>query len=477
MKILDYDKARLIELNRLEYGEDYKQIKFIDPDQIDSYTTKRETLLAEILQTAESAYSNTKLDTRNLPPGCEICGAGSWSCLFVNGICNCNCFYCPAIQNQVDIPTTSSVQFERPEDYIQYLKKFDFRGISLSGGEPLMTFDKTLSFLQAIREAFGREKYIWLYTNGALLDEEKLKALEACSLDEIRFDLGARDYKLDKIRLAIGHIRNVTVEIPAVPEELERLKALCKELEEMGVNYLNLHQMRLTPHNFKNLITRKYTFLHGNKVTVLESELTALRLMLYCIKEGIDLPVNYCSFVYKNRYQNAAARRRLAPGIMEAEESMTESGFIRQVRCTGPAASITRLSDHLTLHGGSENAFKRTSEASLLLHADCLGNTGMIQLISELRNIKLEIAYFHVKLLSALSYRNPFREIRLSDQRKVVVEKIPAADAVVLSCDELPDFNQIFLDRQKDFSPFENIPKWNQLASYEWIASGLQEYF
>ena len=84
------------------------------------------------------------------------------------------------------------------------------------------------------------------------------------------------------------------------------------DLATVGVKHLNLHQLRLTPHSFERFVGRPYTFLHGERVTILESELTALELLRYARETNLDLPVNYCSFVYKNRYQKAAARRRSA---------------------------------------------------------------------------------------------------------------------------------------------------------------------
>jgi len=68
----------------------------------------------------------------------------------------------------------------------------------------------------------------------------------------------------------------VTVEIPAVPEEVERLKGLLPRLCELGVTRLNLHQLRLTAHNAEQMLPHGYTYLHGDQPTVLESELAGL---------------------------------------------------------------------------------------------------------------------------------------------------------------------------------------------------------
>jgi pyruvate formate-lyase activating enzyme-like uncharacterized protein len=133
----------------------------------------------------------------------------------------------------------------------------------------------------------------------------------------------------------VGCIPTVTVEIPAVPEDEELLKRKMLEMAEAGVNHLNLHQMRLTPYNFGPLTERGYTFLHGEKVTILESELSALRTVRYGLERGIPLPVNYCSFPYKRRFQHAAARRRAAASVCISGEAVTESGYLRIYSAAG----------------------------------------------------------------------------------------------------------------------------------------------
>lgn len=106
------------------------------------------------------------------------------------------------------------------------------------------------------------------------------------------------------------------------------------EMAEVGVNHLNLHQMRLTPYNFGPLTERGYVFLHGEKVTLLESELCALRLVRFGLEQGIPLPVNYCSFPYKSRFQQAAARHRAALAVRASGEEVTEAGYLRSLSAT-----------------------------------------------------------------------------------------------------------------------------------------------
>lgn len=135
----------------------------------------------------------------------------------------------------------------------------------------------------------------------------------------------------------MGYIPTVTVEIPAVPEDEALLRLKMVEMAETGVAHLNLHQMRLTPYNFVHLTERRYTFIHGEKVTLLESELCALRTVRFGLEQKIRFQVNYCSFPYKRRFQHAAARRRAALSLFTGGEVVTEADiFVLFQRLSAP---------------------------------------------------------------------------------------------------------------------------------------------
>ncbi|MHB8121266.1 MAG: radical SAM protein [Desulfuromonadaceae bacterium] len=341
-------RQQLIESNRREYGRLYGMLNFATSEQLAAASAERNELLSWLGQHASFGCSGTKVDCSGLSPGCRCCGDGGWSCLFINGRCNGRCFYCPTAQDDDGPPVTNGLAFTAPEDYAAYVAAMGFSGVSISGGEPLMTPELALSYLSAVRKRCGESVHLWLYTNGTLLTTDLCSRLRDAGLNEIRFDIGAVRYNLKKLRLAVGCIQTVTVEIPAVPEDEELLKQKMVEMAAAGVNHLNLHQMRLTPYNFGPLTERGYTFIHGEKVTVLESELSALRMVRFGLEMGIDLPVNYCSFPYKRRFQHAAARRRAALNVCRSGETVTEAGYLRTLSAAG-----VRYSDVVLLQNPS----------------------------------------------------------------------------------------------------------------------------
>jgi pyruvate formate-lyase activating enzyme-like uncharacterized protein len=439
------DRDKIIEQNRQEYGEIYDRLKWPSPQQARSAARHRAELLDDLREAGvTSGCKETKLDCRRLSTGCRCCGDGTWSCLFINGVCGAGCFFCPAPQQDTGQPTTGGVTFTRPQDYLDFLETFQFRGVGISGGEPLRTLERSLLFISKIKKHFGRSIYLWLYTNGSLVSEETLHRLQAAGLDEIRFNIVARGYRLDQVKLAAGIIPVVTVEIPAIPEDFGLMQRLLPQLKEMGVSHLNLHQLRLTPHNYRHLGQRDYTFLHAPQIVVLESELTALRLLKFNEERHIHLPINYCTYTYKNRYQSRGGRRRHANLIKRGYEALTETGMIRSLAAVGEAGALNGLVEAFKRQGADEGLWQRSSSGNrvyfhpyLWRHIDFSG-------------LSLVVSYHNTSLKPSPTYQNAFKEIELNPHKSVFIERWPVFSEVELKADHIPMFAQLYIPGAND---------------------------
>ena len=464
-------RLQMIAANQEEYGEDYARLRFPEEAELEEAGRQREALLQELADRVEIGCGGTKLDMNNLSPGCRICAEGGWSCLFISGRCNCDCFYCPTDQSELGLPTTNSVAFRHPADYVAYLERFGFSGASLSGGEPLLTPGRSLGFLSAIKRHFGDRLHVWLYTNGTLLTEGLVLQLRDAGLDEIRVDIGATDYNLKALRLAASRIPTLTVEIPAIPEEVQRLKQLLPALRDAGVQHLNLHQLRLTPYNYPRLQPRNYRYLHGEKVTVLDSELAALEILHHALTQRIELPLNYCSFVYKNRFQARAARQRNAPFVAKPHEDLTPAGYLRTLTLIGEREPLAALAVRLEEGAGRNDLWSLArSGEQLCVHP-------LLWPLIDLEGLKLRISYAGARQLSHLSYRNPFTQVELSPRQKLIVERARACPDFELEPDQAEQFARLFLLNQP---PFETLPEdglWDEIGAFEQLREGLQEYF
>ncbi|HVN70660.1 MAG TPA: radical SAM protein [Desulfomonilia bacterium] len=484
MLIPELDRTSIVQSNLDEYGPDAASMKWLDPQETARSEDARKGLLESISGQLLSAFNETKPFHLRISTGCRLCGEGSWSCLFINNLCNAGCFFCPSRQDNHDEPGTSTLTFTSPEDYGDYLAEFGFTGSSISGGEPLLAFDKTVSFIRHIRDRFGDGMYLWLYTNGTLAAEDNIRMLSDAGLNEIRFNITATGYDLAKARLASRFIKNVTVEIPAVPEDYETMKAKIKEMADSGITFLNLHQIRCTKHNFRKLSERGYTFLHGPQIGILESELAALRLLNYAVEQHIDLGVNYCSLIYRHRFQTRSSRMRWAPLMAKPFEGVTDAGMIRTIRTDADPGTIERIRADLD-SGGCDPALwsTLTDKGRLLVAAKFLDMIDHYQ-------AAIKLSYAITSVRPGITYLNPFREIRLASGKKIAVERATAFADIDLSGPGLDLFKDSFLTCRKP-SDMDAVyaralllgesdahaKKWQKIIQAESLRSGLLEYY
>ncbi|MDQ7784751.1 MAG: radical SAM protein [Desulfomonilaceae bacterium] len=275
---------------------------------------------------------------RGISPGCVTCGEGSWACVFIAHACTRRCDFCLREPTEAFdfVPYADrNIKIHSVERLIAYIQHFGFKGVAFSGGEPFLAFERLLGFVFTIRRALGTQPYLWAYTNGDLVTEDKLVALAKAGLDEIRFDISARDYDLTPIYSASQHIPTVTVEIPAIPEDADKVKRLLPTLCSVGVKHLNLHQLILNSHNQAALEARGYTILRNELFAdvspALESQAAAIEILNYVSAEHLPLAVNYCSHLYKYLFQQQGFRRLYSPMVRSEEEELTPTGFLRKI--------------------------------------------------------------------------------------------------------------------------------------------------
>jgi len=316
----------------------------------------------------------------DLSPGCMTCINGTWSCLFINIMCTRNCFYCPQdrTQKKERLPQTDKhINFGSAKEYVNYLKTFHFEGIGISGGEPFLVFDRVIEYIKSIRDCFGPQHYIWIYTNGDLVTEDKLKILKDAGLNEIRFDISAADYNLKPVSLAVKYIQNIAVEIPAIPEDLDIVKSSLKKFDDIGVNYLNLHQLMMNSHNRIEFNKRNYTItntnLYKNDSPVIESELAGFDILKHALKIKSVFGVNYCSRCYKARFQGKAYRKRYASICKDNSESVTHAGYLVKCSISGTSEELNHIKGFFNHREKTDcRLIKNHDGAILVFPAQCL---------------------------------------------------------------------------------------------------------
>ncbi|HNU73391.1 MAG TPA: hypothetical protein PKM95_00960, partial [Deltaproteobacteria bacterium] len=280
---------------------------------------------------------------------------------------------------------------------------------------------------------------------------------------------------------AVGVIPHVTIEVPAVPERVDELISLLPEMKERGVDFLNLHQIRCTAFNYPNLVSRGYTFVHGPATGVAESEIAALTVLAHAAERGIGPAVNYCSLIYRQRYQARAARHRWAERLKKGHEDITETGMIRSLSCAADPSVLDSLETSFAAEGAG--LYQRKNGRLYF------GRALMAPVLAA--GAGLRVSYYLPSIHPSVTYRNPYQEVRLNRKKTVVLERASAVADLDLGPDEAEAFSALTgagqtvpADLDALFRLFPGIgrtlqaqEKWGQIPHAERLRSGLLEYY
>lgn len=248
----------------------------------------------------------TKADGISMSPGCQACKTGKWLCLFVGKQCNAKCKSCPQVitPDLVDYPDSFvGMWMHDAVTYTQLFQGDHIDGVSYSGGEPLMYIDKIERVASEIATTCP-DVYQWVYTNGILVDEEKLRRLQAVGISEIRFNLVATHFNrktIAKLELAAKYIDRVTVEVPSIAETWDHLieQREIHALEDAGVTQLNLAELYLYTPKAWDTWGHEELYAYNSNFYQAQSPVFSRRItcaiMKYAIENDLKILVNDCS--------------------------------------------------------------------------------------------------------------------------------------------------------------------------------------
>ena len=267
-----------------------------------------------------------------LSPGCQACQDGAWDCVFLSHQCNLSCTFC---YNPHAIPAEAagSVFGKAPAEVLANYARTRISGVGFTGGEPFLQPEKLFEWLGALKAA-RPEGYYWVYTNGLLVQEAHLQRLAELGLDEIRFNAAASGYDhptlLDNLQLASQYIPRLTVEIPAIPEDSEKLLGCLEAWSARGVRYLNLHELIYEPGtNAADMTGARQELVTADGHTTEfnpESRPLTLRVIQKVWELKLPIYVNDCSMQTKLR-QLRGRRKSLAPLTHQPYEKLVFEEF------------------------------------------------------------------------------------------------------------------------------------------------------
>jgi pyruvate formate-lyase activating enzyme-like uncharacterized protein len=190
-----------------------------------------------------------------LSKGCVLCHQGAKMVLFVTGRCHRACWYCPLSSERKGTDTVFANEHpvDIPSQILEAAEKMSALGTGITGGEPLLCLDKVTEYCRLLKERFGPDHQIHLYTAKAPTVGELVQMQGF--VDEIRLHPPHESWKeilrSDFITSA-QHARelgfDIGIEVPALPG-LEHLIPALPYLDFLNVNELewgdtNAYQMR-----------------------------------------------------------------------------------------------------------------------------------------------------------------------------------------------------------------------------------------
>jgi len=175
--------------------------------------------------------------------------------LFVTGRCHRSCWYCPLSSERKggDTVYANEHPVDVPSRIIEEAECMSALGTGITGGEPLLCLDAVTGYCSLLKDHFGPDHHIHLYTAKAPCDSELLRM--AGLVDEIRLHPPRECWDTildtDYIRSA-GRAKemgfSIGIEVPSLPG-LELLIPALPYLDFLNINELewgdsNAYEMR-----------------------------------------------------------------------------------------------------------------------------------------------------------------------------------------------------------------------------------------
>ena len=259
--------------------------------------------------------------------GCEQCAEGGKMVLFVYGYCDQrDCFYCPLGENRKNVNQVYANEraVEEDEDVIAEAERMDALGSSITGGEPQEALDRTCHYISLLKDEFGEDHHVHLYT-GITGGRENMRRLAEAGLDEIRFhppleqwgDLHGTEW--EEI-LYIAREEGITpaFEIPGIRAEPE----FVEFLEEGAAEFVNVNEFEMSDGNYRRMQERGYELQDGHMSAVEGSKSEILTAM------ASHPRVYFCTSVFKDAAQHRNRLKRMARKIRREFDEVTDDGTL-----------------------------------------------------------------------------------------------------------------------------------------------------
>jgi len=324
---------------------------------------------AKLVRTVQEVEGESLL-VGEMPEGCRLCANGSKMVLFVTGLCDSGCFYCPLSQEKSneDVIYADEMIVSNEGDILAEAESIGAEGAGFSGGDPLCVLERTLDYLALLKSNHGEQFHIHLYTSQADVEREVLEQLRDAGLDEIRFHPMSDDWSGVEAAIELG--MRVGIEVPAIPGERDSLVTVAKRAEEMGVSFLNINELESSETNFDSLLSHGLKLRSTDSSAILGSAELAREIIEWASENLETLSVHYCSARFKDSVQmKNRLQRRIERTIREFEVPADDEPLVILGLIRAPHGSELSLDELEAIQDTLEGDFDVPLD---LMHVDML---------------------------------------------------------------------------------------------------------
>lgn len=279
--------------------------------------------------------------------GCIQCQMGSKLVLFITGHCHWMCDYCPLSENRREIDwmfaNERRVEIGDWDSVIEEARAMNATGAGITGGDPVMARERVLEACKILKNEFGDDFHLHMYTS-IPFKAEWAKDFAEAGLDEIRFhflDLESEKYT-ETMDACVESGMLTGVEIPCEPDKENELMELLETMRNMPVQFLNLNELEITVGNHNNMELRGFNLSDEITAGAAGSGELATRMRDRVMAASIGAPdpeegtvrepypyhLKFCTATYKDSGQLRRRFIRRGEHTISPHEILTEEGTL-----------------------------------------------------------------------------------------------------------------------------------------------------
>lgn len=284
-------------------------------------------------------WLNESTYTSPLSPGCKMCSDGSKLVILITGLCPSNCYYCPLSKEKLGKDRIFADEWELTDEsdtekIIMEAEYIDATGAGITGGDPLIVWQRTKKYITLLKERFGPDFHIHLYTSG-LKNNNYIENLVSSGLDEIRFHPMPNQWNkmdsspiLNSVNNAIDTGVDVAIEIPSIPKMEKQIISLVKWGDKKSIKWINLNELEFSETNAEAINKKNFTVKDDISAAIKGSQDTAYNVINLASNVDLNIGVHYCSSSFKDGIQLKRRIIRRAKNIAKKPDIITKDGTL-----------------------------------------------------------------------------------------------------------------------------------------------------